>query len=29
MISLYVSLIAAGAFTLLPTRLIGRAVFGG
>jgi uncharacterized membrane protein len=29
MISLYVSLVAAGAFTLLPTRLIGRAVFGG
>ena len=29
MISLYVSLVAAGAFTLLPNRLIGRAMFGG
>jgi uncharacterized membrane protein len=29
MISLYVSLVAAGAFTLLPSRLIGRAMFGG
>jgi uncharacterized membrane protein len=29
MISLYVSLIAAGGFTLLPSRLLGRAVFGG
>jgi uncharacterized membrane protein len=29
MISLYVSLVAAGLFTLLPSRLIGHAVFGG
>jgi uncharacterized membrane protein len=29
MISLYVSLVTAGAFTLLPNRLIGRAMFGG
>jgi uncharacterized membrane protein len=29
MISLYVSLVAAGAFTLIPNRLIGRIVFGG
>jgi uncharacterized membrane protein len=29
MISLYISLVAAGAFTLLPNRLIGRAMFGG
>jgi uncharacterized membrane protein len=29
MISLYVSLVAAGAFTLIPNRLIGRMVFGG
>jgi uncharacterized membrane protein len=29
MISLYVSLLAAGAFTLLPNRLLGHAVFGG
>jgi uncharacterized membrane protein len=29
MISLYVSLVAAGAFTLLPNRLLGHAVFGG
>ncbi len=29
MIALYVSLVSAGAFTLLPSRLIGRAVFGG
>jgi uncharacterized membrane protein len=29
MLSLYFSLLAAGAFTLLPSRLIGRAVFGG
>jgi len=29
MISLYVSLLAAGLFTLLPNRLIGHAVFGG
>ena len=28
MISLYVSLVAAGAFTLLPNRLIGHIVFG-
>ena len=29
MISLHVSLVAAGLFTLLPSRLIGHAVFGG
>jgi uncharacterized membrane protein len=29
MISLYVSLVTAGAFTLLPNRLLGHAVFGG
>jgi uncharacterized membrane protein len=29
MLSLYFSLVAAGAFTLMPTRLIGRMVFGG
>jgi uncharacterized membrane protein len=29
MISLYVSLVAAGAFTIIPSRLIGRAMFGG
>jgi uncharacterized membrane protein len=29
MISLYVSLIAAGAFTLIPSRLFGRMAFGG
>jgi hypothetical protein len=29
MISLYVSPVAAGLFTLLPSRLIGPAVFGG
>jgi uncharacterized membrane protein len=29
MITLYISLVTAGAFTLLPNRLIGRAAFGG
>jgi uncharacterized membrane protein len=29
MITLYVSLVTAGAFTLIPNRLIGRMVFGG
>ena len=29
MITLYISLVGAGAFTLLPNRLIGRTVFGG
>jgi uncharacterized membrane protein len=29
MITLYVSLVTAGAFTLIPNRLLGRVVFGG
>ena len=29
MMTLYVSLVTAGAFTLIPNRLLGRVVFGG